>query len=101
MADDELLAAIRRKRVLRLTREAGLLAPTPRVRKRSRPPHDGAITVSVPDTLWATDATEAHTGLRMCRVARGVVEAETQGYVRCAQVHGGQSQYATRSRVMA
>ncbi len=89
MADDELLAAIRReigaskfvgeghtkitarlrlrgihtsrKRVLRLTREAGLLAPTPRARKRSRPPHDGAITVSVPDTLWATDATEAHT----------------------------------------
>jgi putative transposase len=89
MADDALLAAIRevitespfigeghkkicarlrlrgihtsRKRVLRLTREAGLLAPTPQVRKRSRRLHDGTITVSVPDTLWATDATEAHT----------------------------------------
>lgn len=89
MTDDELLAAIRReiaespfvgeghkklrvrlalrgihtsaKRVLRLTREAGLLAPTPQVRKRSRRLHDGTITVSVPDTLWATDATEAHT----------------------------------------
>jgi len=88
MADDELLAAIRPeiaespfvgeghkklrarlalrgihtsgKRVLRLTREAGLLAPTPQVRKRTRRLHDGTITVTVPDTLWATDATEAH-----------------------------------------
>lgn len=49
------------KRVLRVTREAGLLAPTPQVRKRSRRLHDGRITVDVPDTLWATDATEAHT----------------------------------------
>ena len=47
-----------RKRVLRLMREAGLLAPTPQVRKRARRLHDGTITVSVPDTLWATDATE-------------------------------------------
>ena len=79
MADDGLLAAIRReidespfvgeghqkitarlrlrgistsrKRVLRLTREAGLLAPTPQVRKRSRRLHEGTITVTVPDTL--------------------------------------------------
>ena len=78
MADGELLAAIRReidespfvgeghkklrarlaargihtsgKRVLRLTREAGLLAPT-QVRKRSRRLHDATITVTVPDTL--------------------------------------------------
>ena len=49
------------KRVLRLTREAGLLAPTPQVRKRSKRLHDGKITVEVPDTLWATDATEGHT----------------------------------------
>jgi len=49
------------KRVLRLTRGAGLLAPTPQVRKRSRRLHDGKITVEVPDTLWATDATEGHT----------------------------------------
>ncbi len=86
MPDDELLRAIRReidespflgeghkkitarlrrrgictsrKRVLRLTRGAGLLAPTPQVRKRARRLHDGTITVTVPDTLWATDATE-------------------------------------------
>jgi transposase InsO family protein len=44
--------------VLRLTREAGLLAPTARVRKRAKRLHDGMITVEVPDTLWATDATE-------------------------------------------
>jgi transposase InsO family protein len=86
MGDDELLAAIRRvledspfvseghrkawarlrregvhtsrKRVLRLMREAGLLAPTPQVRKRAARLHDGTITVTVPDTLWATDVTE-------------------------------------------
>lgn len=50
-----------RKRVLRLTREAGLLAPTPQVRKRSQRLHESTITVEVPDTLWATDATEAWT----------------------------------------
>jgi putative transposase len=50
-----------RKRVLRLTREAGLLAPTPQVRKRAARLHEGTITVEVPDTLWATDATEAWT----------------------------------------
>src|SRR5215210_3899073 len=89
MRDRELLAAIRReiaespfvgeghkkvrarlalrgihtsgKRVLRLTREHGLLAPTHQVRKRTRRLHDGTITVAVPDTRWATDATEAHT----------------------------------------
>jgi putative transposase len=47
-----------RKRVLRLTREAGLLAPTASVRRRAKRLHDGTITVEVPDTLWATDATE-------------------------------------------
>ncbi len=50
-----------RKRVLRLTREAGLLAPTPQVRKRAARLHEGTITVAVPDTLWATDATETWT----------------------------------------
>jgi len=50
-----------RKRVLRLMREDGVLAPTPQVRKRAPRAHDGAITVSVPDTLWATDATEGWT----------------------------------------
>ncbi|MEJ7655548.1 MAG: DDE-type integrase/transposase/recombinase [Thermoleophilaceae bacterium] len=50
--------ATSRKRVLRLTREAGLLAPTAQVRKRAARLNDGTITVTVPDTLWATDATE-------------------------------------------
>jgi putative transposase len=89
MPDDQLLAAIRReiaespfvgeghkkicarlrlrgihtsrKRVLRLTREAGLLAPTPKVRKRAARLHDGRITTDTPDELWATDPTEAWT----------------------------------------
>jgi transposase InsO family protein len=50
-----------RKRLLRLAREAGLLAPTPQVRRRTVRLHEGTITVAVPDTLWATDATEAWT----------------------------------------
>jgi putative transposase len=50
-----------RKRVLRLMREDGVLAPTPQVRKRAPRAHDGTITVAVPDTLWATDATEGWT----------------------------------------
>jgi transposase InsO family protein len=57
-----------RKRVLRLTREAGLLAPTPQVRKRSTRLHEGTITVTVPDTLWATDATEGWTREGRCAV---------------------------------
>jgi putative transposase len=58
-----------RKRVLRLTREAGLLAPTSQVRKRSQRLHEGTITVEAPDTLWATDATEAWTrGKGRCAV---------------------------------
>ena len=57
-----------RKRVLRLTREAGLLAPTPQVRKRSQRLHEGTITVAVPDTLWATDATEGWTREGRCAV---------------------------------
>lgn len=50
-----------RKRVLRLTREAGLLAPTPKVRKRAKRLHTGRITTDTPDELWATDPTEAWT----------------------------------------
>ena len=57
-----------RKRVLRLTRGAGLLAPTARVRKRAQRPHDGTITVTGPDTLWATDATEGWTEEGRCAV---------------------------------
>ena len=57
-----------RKRVLRLTRGAGPLAPTPKVRKRATRLHDGTITVTVPDTLWATDATEGWTEEGRCAV---------------------------------
>jgi transposase InsO family protein len=50
-----------RKRVLRLMREAALLAPTPQVRRRARRLHTGRITTDIPDELWATDPTEAWT----------------------------------------
>ena len=62
-----------RKRLLRLTREAGLLAPTARVRKRAQRLHDGTITVSVPDTLWATYATEGWTEEGRCAVIEAPV----------------------------
>ena len=42
-------------------REAGLLAPTPHVRKRSKRLHTGRITTDTPDELWATDPTEGWT----------------------------------------
>jgi putative transposase len=50
-----------RKRVLRLMRQAGLLAPQ-RARGRRKPrPHDGTIIPAAPNTLWGTDATMAYT----------------------------------------
>jgi transposase InsO family protein len=50
-----------RKRVLRLMRAAGLLAPQ-RARGRRKPrPHDGTIIPPAPNMLWGTDATMAYT----------------------------------------
>ena len=50
-----------RKRVLRLMRETGLLAPQ-RARGRRKPrPHYGTIIPKAPDVLWGTDATMAYT----------------------------------------
>jgi len=69
-----------RKRVLRLARDAGLLAPTPQVRKRSRRLHDGTITVTVPDTLWATDATGGWTAEGRCAVFAVVDHASGEAW---------------------
>ena len=50
-----------RKRVLRLMRTAGLLAPQ-RARGRRKPrPHEGTIIPPEPNQLWGTDATMAYT----------------------------------------
>lgn len=50
-----------RKRVLRLMRTAGLLAPQ-RGKRRGKPrSHDGTIIPEAPDLLWGTDATMAYT----------------------------------------
>jgi transposase InsO family protein len=50
-----------RKRVLRLMREAGLLAPQRARGRRSPRPHDGTIVPDAPNVLWGTDATMAYT----------------------------------------
>jgi putative transposase len=48
-------------RVLRLMREAGLLAP-PKARRVLGPRvHDGRITTDLPDVMWGTDATATYT----------------------------------------
>lgn len=50
-----------RKQVLRLMRQAGLLAPQ-RARGRRKPrPHAGTIIPAAPNLLWGTDATMAYT----------------------------------------
>jgi putative transposase len=50
-----------RKRVLRLMRAAGLLAPQRGKRRRTPRPHDGTIIPAGPDLMWGTDATMAFT----------------------------------------
>lgn len=50
-----------RKRVLRLMREAGLLAPQRGRRRRKARPHTGTIIPEAPDVMWGTDATMAYT----------------------------------------
>ena len=53
------LAGVRtsKGRVLRLMREAGLLAPTRVGRRRGPRAHDGTISTERPDEMWGTDAT--------------------------------------------
>ena len=57
------LAGVRtsKGRVLRLMREAGLLAPTRVGRRRGPRVHDGTITTERPDEMWRTDATSCLT----------------------------------------
>ena len=49
-------------RVLRLMREAGLLAPTRVGRPQGPTVHDGTIIPEAPDVMWGTDATSTLTG---------------------------------------
>lgn len=48
-------------RVLRLMREANLLAPTRAGRAHGPKAHDGTITTELPDLMWGTDATSTLT----------------------------------------
>lgn len=49
------------KRVLRLMRAEGLLAPQRAHRRRSPRPHDGRIVTDAPNIRWGTDGTMAYT----------------------------------------
>ena len=49
------------KRVLRLLRREGLLAPQRAHRRRSKRLHEGSIVPGEPDLRWGTDATMAWT----------------------------------------
>lgn len=49
------------RRVLRLMREAGLLAPSRQVRVLGPRNHEGTILTDRPDEMWGTDATSAWT----------------------------------------
>jgi transposase InsO family protein len=50
-----------KQRVLRLMREANLLAPQRARRVLGPRNHDGTITTTAPDTMWGTDGTKAFT----------------------------------------
>ena len=50
-----------RKRVLRIMRANGLLAPQRDRKRRKARPHDGTIIPAAADLLWGTDATMAWT----------------------------------------
>ena len=49
------------KRVLRLMRQHGLLAPRRLGPSNGNPAHDGTIITDRPDVMWGTDATRVYT----------------------------------------
>ena len=53
--------AVSGKRVLRLMREPGLLAPRRLGPPNGNPAHDGTITTDRPDVMWGTDGTRFYT----------------------------------------
>ena len=53
--------AITKRRVNRIMRESGLLAPCRRGTPRGPRAHDGTITTDTPDAMWGTDATQVWT----------------------------------------
>jgi putative transposase len=57
-----------RARVLRLMREAGLLAPTRQGRRHGPKAHDGTIIPERPDAMWGTDATAGWTDEGMAAI---------------------------------
>ena len=83
------LAGVRtsKGRVLRLMREAGLLAPTRVGRRRGPRSHDGTITTERPDEMWGTDATACLTTREGNATVFIAVDHCTQ---ECVGIHAGQ-----------
>jgi transposase InsO family protein len=73
-----------RGRVLRLMREAGLLAPTRVGRRRGPQVHDGTIRTERPDELWGTDATACFTTVEGTATVFIAVDHYTQ---ECVGIH--------------
>ena len=71
--------------MLRLTRGAVLLAPTPQVRKRSKRLHDGTITVRCARHVVVTDATQAQPATQgRCAVFAIIDHASGEAWVDAA-----------------
>lgn len=70
-------------RVLRLMREANLLAPTRVGRAHGPAAHDGTITTDRPDEMWGTDATSTLTGEGVATIFIGVDHCTAE----CVGIH--------------
>jgi putative transposase len=72
-----------RRRVLRLMREHGLLAPQRTGRARGPRSHDGTITTERVDTMWGTDLTSVVTGEGLASVFIAVDHCSAE----CVGIH--------------
>jgi putative transposase len=72
-----------RRRILRLMREAGLLAPSRSQRPPKSSDHTGTITTERPDLMWGTDGTGALTGEGWARIFFSVDHCTSE----CVGIH--------------
>jgi transposase InsO family protein len=79
-----------RRRVLRLTREHGLLAPSRTGAPRGPRSHDGTIIPETVDTMWGTDLTSTITGEGQAAVFVAVDHCSAE----CVGIHA--AEHATR-----
>lgn len=84
-----------RHRVLRVMREAGILAPTRSGRPHGPAAHDGTITTARPDEMWGIDATAAVT---LEEGTATIFVAVDHGTTECVGIHA--SRVGTRFEAM-